>query len=128
MKRNTIQKKLVLEAVTELRNHPTADEVYTKVSSWYPNISRSTVYRNLNQMAEEGSIANIRVPDAADRYDHITEKHYHVRCVKCGRVFDADIEYMPDFKIPVENADGFLYLGYELMFEGICPACRADKK
>ena len=124
MKRNTIQKSLVLEAVQELHNHPTADEVYAKVAAGYPNISRSTVYRNLNQMVEEGSIANIRIPNAADRYDHITRKHYHIRCIKCGRVSDADIEYMPDLEKSAKNTHGFLYLGHDLIFEGICPDCK----
>ena len=128
MKRNTIQKNLVLEAVQELKNHPTADEVYTRVAAQYPSISRSTVYRNLNQMVEEGSLANIKVPNAADRYDPVTDKHNHIRCATCGRVFDADIDYMPDLEKSVKNTHGFLYLGYELMFEGICPGCRTDKK
>ena len=45
IQRNTIQKKLVLEAVTAISNHPTADEVYQRVVLDHPNVSRGTVYR-----------------------------------------------------------------------------------
>ncbi|MDD6887427.1 MAG: transcriptional repressor, partial [bacterium] len=44
MKRNTIQRALVLEAVQRLHCHPTADEVYAVVAAEHPNISRATVY------------------------------------------------------------------------------------
>ena len=52
--RNTIQRQLVLSAVRQLQNHPTADEVYQKVQKSCPTISRATVYRNLKLLAEEG--------------------------------------------------------------------------
>lgn len=42
--RNTIQRQLVLSAVRQLQNHPTADEVYQEVQKNCPTISRATVY------------------------------------------------------------------------------------
>ena len=51
-KRNTIQRTLVLEAVNALRCHATADEIYAYISKEHPTISRGTVYRNLNRLAE----------------------------------------------------------------------------
>ena len=51
--RNTIQRQLVLSAVRQLQNHPTADEVYQEVQKNCPTISRATVYRNLKLLAEE---------------------------------------------------------------------------
>ena len=41
--RNTIQRQLVLSAVRQLQNHPTADEVYQEVQKNCPTISRATV-------------------------------------------------------------------------------------
>ena len=52
--RNTIQKKLVHEALLRLNNHPTAEEIFAEVGSVYTQISRGTVYRILNQLAEQG--------------------------------------------------------------------------
>ena len=49
MKRNTIQRTLVLEAVNHLRSHATAEEVYDAIVQQHPHISKGTVYRNLNQ-------------------------------------------------------------------------------
>lgn len=127
MRRNTIQRTLTLEAVQRLQNHPTADEVYAEVSAEHPNISRGTIYRNLNQLAESGDIADLKVPGGADHYDHISEEHYHVRCTRCGRIFDVDMEYIPDLEQSIHDKHGFQFTGYDLMFRGICPDCRSSQ-
>ena len=52
-KRNTIQKELVLNAVTKMHRHVTADEVYDYIKKDYPSIGKGTVYRNLSILADE---------------------------------------------------------------------------
>ena len=53
-RRNTRQRKLVLDAVRQSYNHPTADEIYNAVRAQDDKISRGTVYRNLNLLADAG--------------------------------------------------------------------------
>ena len=55
-KRNTIQKELVLNAVTKMHRHVTADEVYDDIKKDYPSIGKGTVYRNLSILADENKI------------------------------------------------------------------------
>lgn len=123
MKRKTIQQALTLKAVRTMKNHPTAEEVYKAVSAEHPNISRGTIYRNLNKLSENGDIHGIEVPGGADRFDHCCDKHYHVRCLRCGRVFDVDMDYIPDLEKAIRDTRGFLFSGHDLVFKGICPAC-----
>lgn len=123
MKRKTIQRALTLKAVQALQSHPTVDEVYEAVLAEHPNISRGTVYRNLNQLSENGEIREIEVPGGADRFDHCCYEHYHVRCLKCGRVFDVDMDYITDLTKAIKDTHGFQFRGYDLIFKGICPAC-----
>lgn len=121
--RNTIQRTLVYEAVNTLHSHPTADEIFDEVGRVHPAISRATVYRNLNVLAEDGKIRRLPVPGGADRYDHVTEPHYHVRCEVCGRVFDVDMEILEDVHSHIRDARGFRFLGYDIIFRGVCPEC-----
>ena len=123
-KRNTIQRKLVLEAVNRLKSHATAEEVYDEVVREYPHISRGTVYRNLKQLSEAGEIRKLEVPGGADRYDHRTFSHYHVRCMKCGRVFDVEMDYIEHLEQSIRDDHGFIINGHDIMFRGICPECR----
>ena len=122
--RNTIQRTLVLEAVNRLRCHATADEIYAEIAKEHPHISRATVYRNLNLLAELGEIRKLEIPGAADRFDHRCHDHCHVRCETCGRVFDVDMEYVAGLEQNIRDAHGFAFTGYDILFRGICPECR----
>ena len=123
-KRNTSQRSLVLEAVNKLKCHATADEIYQEVTREHPNISKGTVYRNLNQLSDSGEIRKIETPGGADRFDHRCHDHYHVKCLRCGRVFDVDMEYITGLEGKIRDAHGFEFSGHDLMFRGICPECQ----
>ena len=122
-KRNTVQRSLVIETVRELRCHATADEVYGAITKKHPSISRGTVYRNLTLLSDIGEIRKMAMPSGADRYDHLCHEHYHVRCIKCGRVFDVEMEYMADLESKVKDSHGFELTGHDVVFRGKCPEC-----
>lgn len=126
--RNTIQCALVLDTVKSLCCHATADEVYETVRKDYPNISRGTVYRNLNRLSDSGQIRKVSVLDGADRFDHRCEEHYHIKCEECGRIFDVDMEVISNINQRVKDTHGFKFDGCEIMFRGVCPECQQLKK
>ena len=72
-RRNTIQRQLVADAVCRL-DHPQAEEVYELVAREHPHISKATVYRNLNLLAEDGTIGKLHLCEGADRFDFRPEK------------------------------------------------------
>ena len=124
IKRNTIQRSLVLEAVNRLQCHATADEIYEEIRRDHPNISRATVYRNLNVLSEMGEIRRLETPGGADRFDPRCHDHCHVRCQKCGRVFDVDVDFITGLEQRIRDAHGFEFTGYDILFRGICPDCQ----
>lgn len=87
-RRNTRQRKLVLDAVRQSYNHPTADEIYNVVRAQDDKISRGTVYRNLNLLADAGEILSIKTPGGS-RFDRTIEPHAHIICTSCSRVIDV---------------------------------------
>ncbi|MBU3811771.1 MAG: transcriptional repressor [Candidatus Niameybacter stercoravium] len=124
IKRNTIQCSLVFEAVNKLNCHATADEIYTSIIQEHSNISRATVYRNLNQLSKIDKIRKIEIPGGADCFDHQCYDHYHTRCEKCAKIFDVDMEYIVDFEKNIKNPRGFQFTGYDIVFKSICPKCK----
>lgn len=128
MKRNTIQRSLVFEAVNQLQCHATADEIYQAIMKEHPNISRATVYRNLKLLSETGEIRKMEIPGGPDRFDHRIQEHCHVRCEKCGRVFDVDMEYITGLEKNIKESHGFAFTGYDILFRGICPDCQKSRK
>ena len=124
--RKTIQCALVLDTVKQFRCHPTADEVYEAIIKEHPTVSRTTVYRNLQRLCETGEIQKVEIPDAADRFDRNCRNHYHTVCSQCGRIDDADMDYIADMQQKIKNSHGFVITGYEMIFKGICPDCQCD--
>ena len=120
MARNTLQKEIIHQMLCEMHNHPTAAMVYDRVHQAHPTISRSTVYRGLAQMAEEGIILRLGLAGSDSRYDGKTSPHGHVRCRVCGAV--ADVSWTPMAE-PADTA-GFLLEDCAVEYRGLCPACR----
>ena len=123
--RNTVQRKLVLDAVRNLANHPTPEEVYRHIHQEHPTISKSTVYRNLHYLCEIGELLHLPTPNAADHIDHQTHSHFHCVCRQCKRVFDIE-ELQSDIPLPRDTVN-FQYEKCHVFFSGICSKCSQIK-
>ena len=126
--RQTVQKSLVLAAVQNLRGHVTADEVYDYIHNVHPSVGKGTVYRNLNLLADEKQIRRIAISDGPDRFDFTLADHYHVKCICCGKVSDVDMDVLPDLCGQIRDTHGMKFLGYELLFHGVCPECQEEER
>lgn len=114
--------------VNKLKCHATAEEIYKAVAIQYPNISKTTVYRNLNELAQDNKIRKLEIPSQADCYDHICSEHHHIRCLNCGKLFDVDMKLIEGLQNSIKDTHGFVVSGYDLIFKGICPKCQKIKK
>ncbi len=126
--RNTKQKALVLQAVRNHKSHPTAEEVYLEVVKELPNISLTTVYRNLNKLAEQDAIKRLLIPDQPDRFEKNPVKHYHICCKECGSFNDLD-EVSYDYSMDGFSCkkSGFYIESHDIIFKGLCLDCQKKK-
>ncbi len=121
--RMTRQRRVILEELCKVDTHPCADEVYAMVRKRLPRISLGTVYRNLEILAVSGDIQKLELGCTQKRFDGKTEKHYHLRCVRCDRVVDAPVDFDVTIKHDRKSATDFTIIGHKLEFIGICPEC-----
>ena len=85
---------------------------------------RNAIQKNLDILVEEGVSRKVEVPDGPNRFDFTLRNHYHVRCVKCSEIFDADMDEITEFAGKIRNIHGIEFLDYDISFKGICPKCR----
>ena len=125
VKRNTIQRHLIYNAVKELNIHANAEQVYEHVVTIHPSISKATVYRNLAQMVDTGELLNIGNFYGATHYDHNCHDHYHFVCEECEHIFDISncFNDVRNFK----QAEGLEIIGHNLSFFGTCNECNGRK-
>ncbi len=122
--RMTKQRKALLEVVQRGNTHPTADDVYRLVKKRLPRISLGTVYRNLDLLVAQGLMQKLEMGGAQRRFDAKHERHYHVRCVRCGRVDDLSMKPLAEVERAARRLTNFEITGHQLEFSGVCRECR----
>lgn len=121
--RMTKQRRIVFEELKKLTSHPTAEQLYLIVRKRLPKISLGTVYRNLDLLSKNNEIRKLDIDKDKARYDAEKKEHYHVRCIRCGKI--GDIFNMSKTRIEkeVSKLTDFTIVDYTPEFKGICPEC-----
>lgn len=122
------QREIIYEQVKNYPTHPTAEEVYTALKQENPNLSLGTVYRNLNQLSEAGMLLKIPIADGSDRFDGRTDRHYHMICEKCSKVFDVELDCLDSIPQTVRNNEGHVITRVTLNLKGVCSNCLVSVK
>lgn len=123
----TVQRRAVMEALAERSDHPTADQIHSAVVGRLPDVSRATVYRSLETLAELGLLHRVAHPGSSVRFDANTAPHHHFLCQGCGGISD----------LPLESIDGHRALCFvgpppstdaemAILVRGTCAACAED--
>jgi Fur family transcriptional regulator, peroxide stress response regulator len=123
----TIQRRVILEAVLDREDHPTADQLFEDVRNRIPGVSRTTVYRGLEALVQLGIVRRANHSDAVARFDGNTDHHHHLVCLGCDRVTDLDDLKLDPIKLPDGRRRGFEIADFSIHFEGYCPECRRKK-
>ncbi|MCL2851831.1 MAG: transcriptional repressor [Defluviitaleaceae bacterium] len=126
-KRSTLQRQIILDTIKSLGKHLSAEELYLEIQKKHPIVGKSTIYRNLRQLVDDGVISQI-VIDGVVRYDKKTGFHYHFICEVCGGIFDVEIDCDDKFADIIMNKYGFKTNRHEIDFFGVCSNCTDAKK
>lgn len=122
-RRMTSQRIRILEHLHKVKTHPTAEMVYSEVRKDLPAISLATVYRNLNNLAEEGKVLKLEV-NGEFRFDGDICSHQHCICSRCGKVMDVFHKEISEYAMKKIRSRGFIASCVNIMFTGLCSSCR----
>lgn len=114
----------VFEFLIKNRVHPSVDEIYKKLLSEIPTLSKTTVYNTLKTFVDKGLVSIVTTEEDEIRYDYSEESHLHFKCKKCGALYD--IFHKCDVLKQTE-IDGHLIDEHHIYFRGICKKCREKK-
>lgn len=121
----TAQRLAIVEQFADDLSHPTAQELYERLTQTFPTMSFATVYNTLDALASAGLSGTLRLGNAA-RFDPNTEPHHHAVCERCGAIADipADTSPSPATVSRVRrSASGFEVRAVERIYRGLCAAC-----
>ena len=86
----TPQRVAIFEAIVELDNHPTADDIIAFIKINHPNISVGTVYKVLDLFVENNFIKRVKTDKDIMRYDPHLTNHHHLYCSDTERIEDFE--------------------------------------
>lgn len=133
MKKYSRQRELILESLKNRTDHPTAEKLFMDLKQQMPEIGIATVYRNLTELCQDGSIIKIKTKNGPDRYDGNNLPHIHFECKNCG---DFEDIYLNEIQINrmhqsvrklVDEIDAD-YDSSEVYVMGICKKCKLGLK
>ncbi len=113
----------ILDILYQTTEHLTAEQVFFRLKELMPSISLSTVYRNLNQFAEQKRIRRIQQAHKADYYEKNLIPHDHICCIRCGRITDLNVKGLSDFL--QKNCDVPI-ISFDLTVNYLCHACASN--
>ncbi len=126
--RNTKQRQVIMDILSTLKGHPTAEELFVAVRQDLPRISLGTIYRNLDVLAREGMVSKIESSGKQRKFDPIVNQHYHIKCLECGRLDDVILELQSDLICKVSKMTRYHVTGQKIEFIGFCPDCCSKKE
>lgn len=96
--------------------HPSADEVLTRVRESFPHVSRATVYNTVKLFVERGLLRPFVLTEGRVVFDPKTEDHHHFIDVETGEIHDVPWEAID---IPTEpKLDGYEIREYQVVMRG----------
>lgn len=114
--------------------HSRADETLSaaQISADLPEISVSSVYRNLAALEKEGAVRKLTKTGSREVFYQYMDaegcrSHLHLSCKKCGQTFHMNAEETEALVRAVEELDGFTVDRSETVLYGVCESCR-DKR
>lgn len=110
------QRVAVARYVLHTKDHPSADEVWTRVKKRFPHISRATVYNTLNLMVEEGLLNQLALAERCLVFDPNLEDHHHFIDDDTGEITDIPWEAVKVSN--VSKLEGFDVTDYQVVMRG----------
>ena len=123
--RFTPQRELVLRILHEGIEHPTAEEIFARVSAVSPAVDLSTVYRTLELLQALDLVASFDLGDGQRRYELLTihHPHHHLLCRGCGRLITIEAAEAQPLVDALQQSHGFAAQLEHLVIPGLCKAC-----
>jgi Fur family ferric uptake transcriptional regulator len=104
----------------------TAAELLAAIAEKGGRADRTTVYREVQFLLEQGVVEETHFGDGAKRYE-LAEggHHHHLVCEQCGDAVDVPLENdLAAAEKAIARRTGYAVTRHALEFFGVCPSCR----
>ena len=109
--------------------HLSVDEVVDYLRAQGSPVGKSTVYRYLDRLVEQGTVRKYFLEEgmgACYQYageDGHCRQHFHLKCIGCGRLIHVECDYLNELAEHVLDHHHFTIDPTKTVLYGMCEAC-----
>ena len=132
--RFTLPRQMILDVLHRTRSHLSAEDIYFKIHSIYPQIGLTTIYRTLDLLNRMGLVMKFDFGDGKARYELVDPQdpshHHHLVCRKCGRIIDysdfvkEETRLIKEIEEELSKKYNFEIDSHQIHFQGLCSKCK----
>ena len=128
--RVTPERLALFREVYSQHGHIDADALLDSIQRQGLKVSRATLYRNLDLMAELGFVRKVRLGGNRLLYEHVHagQRHDHLVCTECGRVAEFVSPGIVAMQREICRAHGFDPDDHTLQIHSVCVECRQRRE
>lgn len=130
-KRITRPRKVIVDEVFRQHEHFDAENLMDQLRKSAPDrkVSRSTVYRTLEQLVESGLLREMTLGGrSVYEHDYGYPQHDHLHCQQCQRLIEFQSDEVKGIREAVARKHQFRVTGHRFIISGICSACSRPRR
>lgn len=122
--RNTRQRRAVSAILADLDGFASAQDIHDALRHKGESVGLSTVYRNLQSLADAAEVDALRNDDGEVLYRQCSSgHHHHLVCRSCGRTVEVEGPTVERWADGVAADHGFTQVEHTLEIFGTCNSC-----
>jgi len=122
--RMTSQRLAILHVLRHAGTHLSPGEVYKQAKRDFPGLTKPTVYRTLEFLAENGFARPAHAGNGHLRYEIAGGDHHHIICRICGDEVEVEHTLLENLYRKLESTSRYLRIDSHMTFFGVCPSCQ----
>lgn len=122
--RNTRQRRAVQAVMADLEGFASAQQIHDILKQRGESVGLSTVYRNLQALADSDLLDALRNDDGETLYRRCSSgHHHHLVCRSCGRTVEVEGPAVERWADATAEKHGFSDVEHTLEIFGTCADC-----
>lgn len=120
-------RQTMIEALVEARHPVSAPQLLEQVSLKHPSVNKTTIYRELDFLADNQILSEIDILDGMKRYEilHPNHHHHHLVCTSCRDIQCVEVPHhdLHALEGKIQQTHDFTVQSHVLEFFGLCKKC-----
>lgn len=124
--RITLPRRTIIRTILSSKQPLSAGEVHEQIVQQDQAINKTTIYRELQNLASLKLIRSMTFEDGTRRYQALPKGHtHHIVCTNCRSIDDMEMSHdLDEVEKSIQKQKKFKVTNHSLEFYGICTDCQ----